>query len=138
MTWGGKFETYLPEQVSIRSVGPGRPPARLTLHATLDQSLNAQLTGVRVLGAGGVSAKVGAAPAGRTAAVELRGRLEAEGIVNIVLTWRLSTPSGPLPGFSHPLLEVVGVGPRRRTTRTESRTRLDSKYDDASVKEWGQ
>lgn len=138
LIWGDDFCTFVPRSVVVLAAGPGHTPTRLRARVTLDRVLAAALGRVRLIeGPSGV--RVGA-PQQVDGAWEfdVHGALGADERVVLALDLTVRTPKGALPGMQNPRVEVWAPAPDRsqRTTGSDTATRTDSVYDDASRREY--
>ncbi|MFN8075281.1 MAG: hypothetical protein U0Q15_07675 [Kineosporiaceae bacterium] len=127
------FKTAVPELVSLRSTGPGPLPAPPALDITLDRRVARHIEIASVIVNGRTSRRVGRMLNQQFLGESVRltwqfdEHLRANDVLECGFDIACLTPTGPLPGFFHPLVAWAGhlstVG--QRLTAREEWLRLD-------------
>lgn len=135
VSWGpqAQWHAAVPDVVHVRSTGPGPLPVPPALDITLDHRVvrgvrvaSVRLNGKRISGRGRASSRVQGNSLRLTWQGE--GRMHANDILECVIDVDDASPTGPLPGFFHPVVawaahpSVTG----QRLTMREEWTRQDS------------
>lgn len=139
--WGDGYRYFVPVSASFVAVGPGPVPAGCRLTVRADARVLTRASVVRSVDAAGrpVRGTFSSGSGGGVTELTWRAAAPVPAGDRVVLELRTSvtTPRGPLPDVSLPVIDIVAPGAgaaMQRQTRLTSLTRRDVVCDDAALR----
>lgn len=139
MTWGKRFHSWLPQLVTVRSVGPDPIPAGTVVEVQVDNRLASSIRLHVLDGSYGDSATRELNGALHTT-LSLSEPVPAEQRLSFAVNAAPTSPNDTLPGFQPPMVQIRAetFAPGQRITGQESLTRQDNAVDAPGVKTYGE